>query len=74
MKLMRIGVDLAKSVFQIHGVDCKRGLSGGSGYLANAGFKRSWRRPSPIVRLAWRVAVEPIIGLGNLRRVDFGSS
>ncbi len=23
MKLMRIGVDLAKSVFQIHGVDCQ---------------------------------------------------
>ena len=22
MKLMRIGVDLAKNVFQIHGVDC----------------------------------------------------
>ena len=22
MKLMRIGVDLAKNVFQVHGVDC----------------------------------------------------
>ena len=28
MKLMRVGIDLAKSVFQVHGVDRTSGLYG----------------------------------------------
>lgn len=74
MKLMRIGVDLAKSVFQIHGVDCQE--------------RPVWRQR--LSRERWLQAIlekaEPDCEIGlescggahhwarNLRRVDFGSS
>ena len=71
MKLMRIGVDLAKNVFQIHGVDRMSNQSGGSVYLVIAGCKRCWTRSSPAVRSAWKVVAVRTIGRGSYRHADF---
>jgi hypothetical protein len=71
MKLMRIGVDLAKNVFQITAWIVMSSPSGGSVYLAIAGFKRCWRRSSPAVRSAWKVVAVRTIGRGSYRHADF---
>ena len=72
MKLMRIGMDLAKNVFQIHGVDRHEKPMGGSVCRAIAGFNLCWRRSSRLVRSVWRVVVVRIIGRGNCRHMVFG--
>lgn len=72
MKLMRIGVDLAKNVFQIHGVDRHEQPVWRQRLFANAGCKRCWRRLNPAVRSAWKVVAVRTIGRGNYKHVDFG--
>lgn len=72
MKLMRIGVDLAKNVFQIHGVDRHEKPIWRQRLSRDRWLQTVLERSSPDVRLAWRVAAVHITGRGNCRRMAFG--
>jgi hypothetical protein len=74
MRLRRIGVDLAKNVFQIHGVDSHERPVWRNGCRENAGCKRCLKTSSRAVRSGWKVAVVHTIGHGNCRRRDIESS
>ena len=65
-RVTRIGLDLAKNVFQVHGVDAKgeivvaRKLRRGAVLRFSAGCRHAWWR--------WRPARRRIIGAASSRR------
>ena len=69
MKLTRIGVDIAKQVFQLHGTDRHEQADMASPLATRAlatGVAVRW--PSRAARSAWKPAVVPIIGRVSCRR------
>lgn len=68
MNISRVGVDIAKSVFHVHGVDrhgrtnSKASIPAASGLMHLAGK----HRPAP--RLAWRLVLQLTTGLGSFRK------
>ena len=65
MQITTIGLDIAKNVFQVHGIDAPRRLSFGS----NFGAVKCWRSSGRcrVALSAWKPARHPTIGLVNSR-------
>ena len=67
MKIIRVGVDLAKSVFQVQGLIVAKRSFGARSWAGQNGSGHCWRKSSRAAKLAWKPVVAHITGLGNCR-------
>jgi transposase len=65
MKITRAGVDIAKSIFHVHGVDRHGQCSAKQSSNAVNGSRRCVRGLSPAVRGAWKRVRAHTTGHGN---------
>ncbi|MGF6397811.1 hypothetical protein ABH905_001477 [Pseudomonas frederiksbergensis] len=72
MKLMRIGVDLAKNVFQIHGVDRHEQPVWRQRLLRDRWLQTVLEKIEPGCKSAWKVVAVHTIGHGSYRHADLG--
>ena len=70
MKLIRVGVDLAKNVFQVHGVDRNEKAVWRRKLARETWIKVLLETAAPAARLAWRRAVARTTGPVHCRRTD----
>jgi transposase len=68
MKLKRIGVDLAKNVFQIHGVDSHEKSVWRQQLSRERWLQTVLEKSSQAVKSGWKVVVVCIIGRGSFGR------
>jgi hypothetical protein len=62
MKLIRVGVDLAKNVFQLHVLTDRRNRCGGASSSGPTGSRRYLGRSNLVVKLVWKRVAVPITG------------
>ena len=65
MEINRVGVDLAKNVFQLHGADRRGKLSGNDSYQEINGWRFYVTRSNPDPTLAWKPVPVPTTGPGS---------